>query len=336
MTRTFFGVEPERPARSRSRVGNGVCVDAQTVSLAVLELGHRGVRLHRRVRDVPLLVRLLEERAAAVARRRRRRPSSPSPPASARLAEELVEDPSWSAPGCGVVHSALTRPSAFAAASGSACSTATRPSSLTTVTPGSLRGGGGVDLRERRAVRRRAEDLRVEHAGQADVAGVLGPAGHLVARVEAPRRAAPSPRTRRRRAGPPSRPACARSSAPWRAGRSVTLRVGSPLTRDDAVLDDEARPAARRAARRRAAASTARASAAGRAQGGTEHARRHASRRSPCPTGQRSVSPRTMSIDSRATPSSSATICASEVMTPCPISILPEKTVTRPSSPIRR
>ncbi len=56
----------------------------------------------------------------------------------------------------------------------------------------------------------------------------------------------------------------------------------------------------------------------------------------PMSHGQRSVSPRTMSMDSRGTPSSSAIICARDVMTPCPISILPEKTVTRPSSPIRR
>jgi hypothetical protein len=36
------------------------------------------------------------------------------------------------------------------------------------------------------------------------------------------------------------------------------------------------------------------------------------------------------------TPSSSAAICAWDVITPCPISIFPEKTVIRPSSPILR
>ena len=56
----------------------------------------------------------------------------------------------------------------------------------------------------------------------------------------------------------------------------------------------------------------------------------------PMSQGQRSVSPITISIASRLTPRSSAAIWASEVMTPCPISILPEKTVTRPSSPTRR
>ena len=56
----------------------------------------------------------------------------------------------------------------------------------------------------------------------------------------------------------------------------------------------------------------------------------------PMSHGQRSVSPMIISIESRPTPRSSAAICASEVITPCPISILPEKTVTRPSSPIRR
>ena len=56
----------------------------------------------------------------------------------------------------------------------------------------------------------------------------------------------------------------------------------------------------------------------------------------PMSHGQRSVSPITISIASSATPSSSAAICASEVVTPWPISILPEKTVTRPSSPMCR
>jgi len=56
----------------------------------------------------------------------------------------------------------------------------------------------------------------------------------------------------------------------------------------------------------------------------------------PMSQGQRSVSPMIISMDSRPTPSSSAAIWASDVMTPCPISILPEKTVTRPSSPMRR
>ena len=56
----------------------------------------------------------------------------------------------------------------------------------------------------------------------------------------------------------------------------------------------------------------------------------------PASKGQRSVSPITISIASRLTPRSSAAIWASEVVTPCPISIFPEKTVTRPSSPIRR
>jgi hypothetical protein len=56
----------------------------------------------------------------------------------------------------------------------------------------------------------------------------------------------------------------------------------------------------------------------------------------PMSQGHRSVSPSTMSIEERATPSSSAIICACEVSTPCPISILPENTVTRPSLPITR
>ncbi len=56
----------------------------------------------------------------------------------------------------------------------------------------------------------------------------------------------------------------------------------------------------------------------------------------PMSHGQRAVSPSTMSIEARSTPSSSASICACDVMTPCPISILPEYNVTRPSRPITR
>ena len=52
--------------------------------------------------------------------------------------------------------------------------------------------------------------------------------------------------------------------------------------------------------------------------------------------GQRAVSPMTMSIESTETASSSAAIWARAVVLACPISTLPEKTVTRPSSPIRR
>jgi hypothetical protein len=48
------------------------------------------------------------------------------------------------------------------------------------------------------------------------------------------------------------------------------------------------------------------------------------------------VSPRIIVIEASATPSSSAAIWAWEVMTPWPISIFPEKTVTRPFSSIRR
>ena len=52
--------------------------------------------------------------------------------------------------------------------------------------------------------------------------------------------------------------------------------------------------------------------------------------------GHLSVSPSTMSIDVSETPNSSATICACEVNTPCPISILLENTATRPFLPITR
>ena len=56
----------------------------------------------------------------------------------------------------------------------------------------------------------------------------------------------------------------------------------------------------------------------------------------PMSQGQRSVSPSTMSMAASSTPSSSASICACEVSTPWPISILPEKTVTRPLPAITR
>jgi len=51
---------------------------------------------------------------------------------------------------------------------------------------------------------------------------------------------------------------------------------------------------------------------------------------------QTSVSPMTMSTDSSGTFRSSAAICASDVVMPWPISIFPENTLTRPSSPIFR
>jgi hypothetical protein len=52
--------------------------------------------------------------------------------------------------------------------------------------------------------------------------------------------------------------------------------------------------------------------------------------------GTRSVSPMTMVMESSDTPSSSAAICAREVWMPWPISIFPEKSVTRPFSSMRR
>ena len=52
--------------------------------------------------------------------------------------------------------------------------------------------------------------------------------------------------------------------------------------------------------------------------------------------GQNSVSPVSTSTESMGTSSSSVTIWANEVITPCPISILPVRHVTLPSSPIRR
>jgi len=55
----------------------------------------------------------------------------------------------------------------------------------------------------------------------------------------------------------------------------------------------------------------------------------------PMSKGQRSVSPMTISTLSSGTSSSSATIWGREVIGPWPISILPVKQVTRPSSPIR-
>ena len=51
--------------------------------------------------------------------------------------------------------------------------------------PRQLCRGGRVDALQRGAVRRRAEDLRVEHSRQADVPGVLGLARHLRPRVAA-------------------------------------------------------------------------------------------------------------------------------------------------------
>ena len=43
-----------------------------------------------------------------------------------------------------------------------------------------LLGGGGVHLLELGAMGRRAQELRIEHPRQADVAGILGLAGDLV------------------------------------------------------------------------------------------------------------------------------------------------------------
>ena len=49
-------------------------------------------------------------------------------------------------------------------------------------------GGGGVDALQFRAVGRRPQDLRVEHAGQADVARVLGLAGDFFPAIPAQQR----------------------------------------------------------------------------------------------------------------------------------------------------
>ena len=56
----------------------------------------------------------------------------------------------------------------------------------------------------------------------------------------------------------------------------------------------------------------------------------------PASQGHLSVSPSTMSIEARSAPNSSAAICANEVITPWPISILLENTATRPLPPIAR
>ena len=56
----------------------------------------------------------------------------------------------------------------------------------------------------------------------------------------------------------------------------------------------------------------------------------------PASHGHWSVSPMTTLMASSDTPSSSAAICASDVCTPWPISIFPEKRVTRPFSSMRR
>ena len=51
-------------------------------------------------------------------------------------------------------------------------------------------GGGGVELCQRRAMRGRAQDARVEHPREADVGRILRAAGHLFRRIEPLRRAA--------------------------------------------------------------------------------------------------------------------------------------------------
>ena len=60
------------------------------------------------------------------------------------------------------------------------------------------------------------------------------------------------------------------------------------------------------------------------------------SRMSPCPTDTIGVAHARCPRNRAATSSSSASICGNEVIGPWPISILPVKQVTRPSSPMRR
>ena len=82
--------------------------------------------------------------------------------------------------GAGSSNSASMAPRACSAVSGSAASTATMPSSFTTVTPGHGLRPGRVHPGQRRAMGRRAEDAGIEHARKADVTRVLGGPGHLL------------------------------------------------------------------------------------------------------------------------------------------------------------
>jgi len=196
-----------------------------------------------------------------------------------------------------------------------------------------LGGSRAVGAHQRRAVRRRAQDSGVQQAGQAQVARVAGRPGHLLPGVEPPGRAAHDLELR---------DGAQRRLLVQRAQDGLATRqlaVAEPARRlavdgDDTVLDDElvlgnAQPL--RCERQQDGPGLR-----GRgAQHGSEHARGERAEGAHVPRAAVGIAS-TISIESRATPSSSAAIWACEVSTPCPISIFPEKTVTRPSSPTRR
>lgn len=122
--------------------------------------------------------------------------------------------------------------------------------------------------------------------------------------------------------------------APRASSAYVTNRAGSPATdtRPSAACKRAAGTPSRPAA---SSISVARACAPAARKAGP-NTRVVSEPNVPASQGQRSVSPSTMSTAASGTPSSSASICACEVSTPWPISILPENTVTRPSRPTTR
>ena len=200
--------------------------------------------------------------------------------------------------------------------------------------PFNLFGGGGVHALEPCAVGRRPEDLRIQHARQADVPGVLGLAGDLVQGVPAQDLFADHLEFGRALQGgflfhvPGDR----LSLGQRRIGdRSSVCRS----CRTSRRLPPRVCPEAPGAAQPPAPARTALASAPAARKGGPKK-RVLMEPKVPMSHGHSEVSPITMSTDSRLTSSSSASIWASDVMIPWPISILPVKQVTRPSAPILR